>query len=98
VLELRPDDNTVVVGKEEMLYSKSLIAKNINLIADDVLDVPIRAQVKIRYSDPGHMATVFQTDEDTLCVEFDQPQRAITKGQSAVIYDGDTVVGGGVIT
>jgi tRNA-specific 2-thiouridylase len=97
VLELRPDDNTVVIGKEEMLYSKSLTAKNINLIAVDALDVPIRAQVKIRYSDPGHIATVRQTDDDTLHIEFDEPQRAIAKGQSAVIYDGDIVIGGGVI-
>jgi tRNA-specific 2-thiouridylase len=97
VLELHPDDNTVVIGKEEMLYSKSLTAKNINLITVDVLDASIRAQVKIRYSDPGHIATVRQTDEDTLHIEFDEPQRAITKGQSAVVYDGNIVVGGGVI-
>ena len=97
VLELRPDENTVVIGKEEMLYSKSLTAKSINLITVDALDMPIRAQVKIRYSDPGHTATVRQTDEDTLHIEFDEPQRAITKGQSAVIYDSDVVVGGGVI-
>ena len=97
VVELHPEDNIVIVGKEEMLYSKSLVAKNINLITVDVLDVPIRAQVKIRYSDPGHIATVRQIDADTLLVEFDEPQRAITKGQSAVIYDGDFVVGGGVI-
>jgi tRNA-specific 2-thiouridylase len=97
VLELRPDDNTVVIGKEEMLYSKSLTAKSINLIAVDALAMPIRTQVKIRYSDPGHAATVRQSDEDTLYIEFDEPQRAITKGQSAVIYDGDIVVGGGVI-
>ncbi|MCL2663863.1 MAG: tRNA 2-thiouridine(34) synthase MnmA [Oscillospiraceae bacterium] len=97
VLELHPADNTVVIGKKEMLYSKSLTAKNINLIAVDTLDTQIRAQVKIRYSDPGHTAAVRQTDDDTLYIEFEEPQRAITKGQSAVIYDGSIVVGGGVI-
>lgn len=97
VLELRPEDNTVVVGKEEMLYSKSLSTEDINLIPFDRLDVPIKAHVKIRYSDPGHPAMVHQIGEDSLHIEFDEPQRAITKGQSAVIYDGDVVIGGGVI-
>jgi len=97
VLELRPEDDTVVVGKEEMLYSKSLRAVGINLIPFDKIDEPIRANVKIRYSDPGHLATVEQTGEDSLHIEFDEPQRAITKGQAAVIYDGDFVIGGGTI-
>jgi len=97
VIELRPDDNTVVIGKEDMLYSKSLDAANINLIPFDKLAAPIRAQVKIRYSDPGHTAIVYQTSEDSLHIEFDEPQRAITKGQSAVIYDSEIVIGGGTI-
>jgi len=97
VLELRPEDNSVVVGKEEMLYSKSLCAVGINLIPFDKIDAPIRASVKIRYSDPGHPATVQQTGEDSLHIEFDEPQRAITKGQAAVLYDGDFVIGGGTI-
>jgi len=97
VIELRPESNTVIVGKEEMLYSKTLNARNINLIPFDKLDTPIRAQVKIRYSDPGHIATIHQTGEDSIYIEFDEPQRAITKGQSAVIYDGDIVLGGGII-
>ena len=98
VIELRPDENTVVIGKEDMLYSKSLDAKNINLIPFDKLEAPIRAHVKIRYSDPGHIATVSQTDDDCLHIEFDEPQRAITKGQAAVLYDSDVVIGGGTIT
>jgi len=97
VIEIKPEDNKVVIGKEEMLYSKSLTAKNINLIPCDNLPAPIKASVKIRYADPGHPATVTQTDEDTLSIEFDEPQRAITKGQAAVIYDGDLVIGGGTI-
>ena len=97
VLELRPEDDTVVVGRNEQLYSKTLHTTDINLIAIDKLDAPLRAQVKIRYADPGHQATVRQTGEDTLRIEFDEPQRAITKGQSAVIYDRDVVIGGGII-
>jgi len=97
VIELRPESNTVVVGKEDMLYSKTLTAKNINLIAVDKLDAPVKASVKIRYSDPGHPATIHQTDEDSLYIEFDEPQRAITSGQAAVLYDNNTVIGGGTI-
>ena len=97
VLELRPEDSTVVIGKEEMLYSSSFSAVDINLIPFNRLDAPIRAQVKIRYSNPGHPAMIHQTADDTLFIEFDEPQRAITKGQAAVIYDGDTVLGGGTI-
>ena len=53
--------------------------------------------MKIRYRQPEQWASVIQTGLDLLEVEFDEPQRAITKGQSAVFYDGDTVAGGGVI-
>ena len=97
VLEIHPQDDTVVIGKDEYLYSKSLTANSINLIPFDKLDAPIRAHVRIRYKDPGHPATVHQTDTDTLYIEFDEPKRAITKGQAAVIYDSDTVIGGGII-
>jgi len=97
VLELRPDSNTIVVGRNEMLYSKALHAKDINLIPFDRLDSPLRALVKIRYKHLEQPATVNQIDEDTLRIEFDEPQRAITKGQAAVIYDGNTVIGGGTI-
>jgi len=97
VIELCPENNTVVIGTQEMLYSKTLDANNINFIAVDKLDSSIKANVKIRYSDPGHLATIHQTGEDTLKIEFDEPQRAITKGQAAVIYDGEIVIGGGTI-
>jgi len=97
VLELQPGDNTVVVGKEDLLYSKTFDITDINLIPLERLDTVIRAQVRIRYSDPGHQATIRQTTENSLHIEFDEPQRAITKGQSAVIYDGDVVIGGGII-
>jgi len=97
VLELRPEDNSVVVGKDEMLYKKTLTARDINLIALDKIASPIRAEVKIRYAHKAQPATVSQTDDDILHIEFDEPQRAIAKGQAAVIYDGDLVIGGGTI-
>jgi len=97
VIEIRPGDDTVVVGRNEDLYTRALLLRDINLIPLDKLDAPIRALVKIRYRHQERPATVEQTDDDTLRVEFDEPQRAITKGQSAVIYDGDIVIGGGTI-
>jgi len=97
VLELRPEDNTVIVGRNEMLYSKTLNVCGINLIPFDRLETPMRARVKIRYNQTEQPATVHQIDDDALHIEFDEPQRAITSGQAAVIYDGDTVIGGGTI-
>jgi len=97
VLELRPEDDTVIVGRDEMLYSKVLHAKEINLIPFDKLDAPLSARVKIRYKHSEQPATIYQIDNDTLRIEFIKPQRAITRGQSAVIYDGDIVIGGGTI-
>ena len=97
VLEVRPADSSVVVGKNEMLYSKTLYASDINFIPFDKLDSPIKARVKVRYKAEEQPATVTQTDVDTIRVDFDKPQRAITKGQAAVIYDGDVCLGGGTI-
>lgn len=90
-------DNTVVLCRNDALFSQTLDLDRINLIALDALDAPIRAEVKIRYAHTPAPATVTQTSKGTLHVEFDVPQRAIAPGQSAVIYDGDTVIGGGII-
>ena len=90
-------DNTVVLCRNEALFTTQLDADSINLIAVDHLDAPIRALVKIRSAHTPAPATVTQTGPDSLHVEFDTPQRAIAPGQSVVIYDGDTVIGGGII-
>ena len=89
--------NTVTLGRNEDLFRDTLVAHEINLIATDRLTAPIRAEAKIRYSAQPAPCTVEQTDNDTLTVRFDTPQRAITGGQSLVLYDGDTVIGGGII-
>ena len=57
----------------------------------------MRVSAKVRYRQSAQPATVVQTDENTLKIEFDEPQRAVTAGQAVVLYDGDTVVGGGTI-
>lgn len=96
VNDIRPETNEVVLGDEQELYKKSLVADNINLISVESIDKPIKLKAKIRYSKAEQPATVYQK-EDKLFVEFDEPQRAITKGQAVVLYDGETVVGGGTI-
>ena len=97
VIEVNPKNNTVVIGENEDLFSTSVTAKNINLISVSDMYEPMRVKAKVRYRQSEQWATAVQTDEDTLKIEFDQPQRAITKGQAVVLYDGDIVVGGGTI-
>jgi tRNA-specific 2-thiouridylase len=58
---------------------------------------PIKVKARVRYSQPEKDAIVEQIDDNTLHIVFDEPQRAISKGQAAVLYDGEYVVGGGTI-
>lgn len=97
VLEKDVQTNRVVLAPEEYLFSKSLDAKNINIIVADKLEKPMRVKAKVRYKQGEQWATVEQTGEDSFHVEFDFPQRAFAKGQAVVLYDGDVVVGGGTI-
>lgn len=91
------DTNRVILTDEAKLFSSSLTARNINLIPFDTLSSPMKVRAKVRYKQPEQNATIEQIDENRIRVEFDAPQRAIAKGQSVVFYDGDYVVGGGII-
>ena len=97
VCRIDPAANTVILGDGNSMFSKELTAKEINLIAVPKIDGEVRLKAKVRYRQREEWATVSQPDKDTLHVVFDQPQRAITAGQSVVLYDGDTVFGGGII-
>ena len=77
--------------------STSLIANDINLISVPSIHTPLRLKAKVRYRQAEQWASVLQIDGDTLQIKFDSPQRAVTKGQAVVLYDGDVVVGGGTI-
>ncbi|MBQ9866546.1 MAG: tRNA 2-thiouridine(34) synthase MnmA [Lachnospiraceae bacterium] len=90
-------DNRVVLSHGEGLFTDSLTAHDINLISVDHIEGQMRVKAKVRYRQVETPAIVTQPDEDTLKLVFDEPQRAVTKGQAVVIYDGDTVVGGGTI-
>ncbi|AMJ40629.1 tRNA 2-thiouridine(34) synthase MnmA [Anaerotignum propionicum] len=92
------DKNTVTVGPESALYTKVLIADDMNWIAFEDLDKPMRFQGKTRYRQQEQWATVSPLENGQVRVEFDTPQRAITPGQALVLYDGDVVVGGGTIS
>jgi len=97
VCSVNPEKNTVTLGNNEDLFTSELIATDINLISVDKIDGEKKVTAKIRYNHKEQPATVIQLDENTIKVIFDEPQRAITKGQAVVLYDGDYVVGGGTI-
>ncbi len=97
VISKNVEENRVYLGSHEELFSKRVDARDINLIAVERIDGSLRVTAKTRYSQKEAAATVYQTGDGTLTAEFDEPQRAVTPGQSLVLYDGETVVGGGII-
>ncbi|MBO7302584.1 MAG: tRNA 2-thiouridine(34) synthase MnmA, partial [Clostridia bacterium] len=97
VCEKNVADNTVTLCDDIELYKKELSASKLNLLITGTLEKEVRLQAKIRYRHTPASAIVRQINENTVSVIFDEPQRAITKGQSLVLYDGDTVIGGGII-
>lgn len=98
VIQISGANKQVIVGGEENLYSRTLRARRVNLIAVDDLHEPMRVSVKIRHRHEPASALLEQVGDDGVLVTFDDPQRAITPGQAAVFYDGDIVVGGGWIS
>ncbi len=93
VLALDVPGNRLVVGEKEEVRATGLVADSLNILADEL---PARATAKIRYA---HRAApcVIIWGEDTMTVRFDAPQEAVTPGQSVAVYDGDVVLGGGII-
>lgn len=90
-------NNKVILCNNSELFSKELYATDINLIYYEKIEKPLRLKARVRYNQPEKDAIVEQIDENTLHVVFDEPQRAISKGQAVVLYDGEYVVGGGTI-
>ena len=97
VIQIKGDAGQVVVGSSEELYSKTLRARRVNLIAVGEIDRHMRVSVKIRHRHEPAAATLEHSGDDEILLTFDEPQRAVTPGQAAVFYDGDLVVGGGWI-
>ncbi len=92
-----PLTNRVLLTGNDRLFERVVEIEQVNLIAAAVLDAPIRCEVKLRYRHTASPAIVEAIGSDTWRITFDEPQRAPAAGQSAVLYDGDTVIGGGII-
>ena len=90
--------NTVTLGPNAALYSRVLYASEMNWLSVPAPERPLRCKAKVRYRQTEQPATVEALDDTHIRVEFDALQRAITPGQAVVLYDGDTVLGGGTIT
>ena len=97
VTDIIPERNEVVLGDESEIFQKTLIADRINLISMEKIEGEIQVEAKVRYSAKPAKAVLTQLGEDKIKLVFEEPQRAITKGQSVVIYRGNEVLGGGII-
>jgi tRNA-specific 2-thiouridylase len=91
------EDGTVTLGGDRSLYSRTLIAGDINMISAEHLSGRTRVEARIRYRQRLQPATAEQISRGEIRIEFDEPQRAVAPGQAVVMYDGDVVVGGGTI-
>jgi tRNA-specific 2-thiouridylase len=97
VLQIDPATHRVTVGADEELATQTLRARNLNWISIPALTAPMRVRIKIRHRHEPAWATLEPAGGGEVLATFDEPQRAVTPGQSAVFYDGDEVVGGGWI-
>ena len=99
VVDILPETNQVVVGDNQDVFAKGLIADRMNFMAieEPAIGEEIRLFAKIRYNHGGAPCTIKRINEEQCEVLFDEPQRAITPGQAVVFYDGDYVAGGGTI-
>jgi len=97
VLQIDPASHRVTVGADEELATRRLRARDLNWISIPELSGPMRVRIKIRHRHEPAWATLEPSGDDEVVATFDEPQRAVTPGQSAVFYDVDEVVGGGWI-
>jgi tRNA-specific 2-thiouridylase len=97
ITQIDAGTNTITLGSNEDLLQHEFLATSVNWIAEHLPAQGRAVTCKIRYRDPGAQARLYDAEEHRVRVLFDEPQRAITPGQSAVFYAGDRVIGGGVI-
>jgi tRNA-specific 2-thiouridylase len=97
VVGIDRERNAVVVGEEREVYGSAFTVHSVNWILPQENGSPVSCRVKIRYNHPGADAVLSRRKDDELEVNLETPQKAITPGQAAVFYDGDTVLGGGWI-
>jgi len=97
VVGIDRSENALIVGEEPEVYKDTFVVNSANWIISDKQTASFEAQVKIRYNHPGSEAVISPKGSGELEVKFKTPQKAITPGQAAVFYDGETVIGGGWI-
>ena len=97
VCDIRPDTNEVILGDNEDLFATDVNVADVNIIAGYNVGDKVCCKAKIRYRQKEQSASVEFLDGNRAHLVFDEPQRAITRGQAAVFYDGDVVLGGGTI-
>ncbi|MDI6807193.1 MAG: tRNA 2-thiouridine(34) synthase MnmA, partial [Candidatus Aenigmarchaeota archaeon] len=89
----------IVTNNERDLYKKELIAEKVNWISGKEPKLPLKIKAKIRYLQPANSAKIIsKIGKGNYLIEFSRPQRAITPGQSVVFYQGQELLGGGIIT
>lgn len=97
VIGKNADNNTVTLGSNELLFTDTLYADNLNWIAFEYPKSEFKCKAKTRYRQTEQPCTVYPQGGNTVRVVFDEKIRAVTPGQHVVFYDGDIVLGGGVI-
>jgi len=97
VMKIDAKTNTITVGDRGDVYGDDLIAGDLNWVSADKIDKPANVTAKIRYNSMESEAKILPLSKEKIKVTFSKPQFAITPGQSIVFYDGDVVVGGGII-
>ena len=97
VCGIDPANGNITLGSESELYSRVLYARDVNLISVPEIKGKMYVTAMVRYRGREEKATVTDEGDGVIKLVFDKPQRAVTKGQAVVMYDGDTVVGGGTI-
>ena len=97
VIEINSHRNVITLGDDKDLCKDKLLVKDLSFISGDKLSDSMKVEAKIRYNSKKSPANISPYHEDKVLINFEKPQRAITPGQSAVFYQGDVVVGGGII-
>jgi len=97
VCSILPESNTVVLGRNGDLFGTGALVREFHWISGEAPRSVIRCKAKIRYRQTEQWVAAVSEGDGVVVLHFDEPQRAITPGQAAVLYDGDTVLGGGVI-
>lgn len=97
VIKLDVQKNELIVGEEKDIYSQELVVKNPHLLLPEIVKEELEINVKIRYASKEEKAKVEKIETNKIKLQFENPVKAITPGQSAVFFIGDVLLGGGII-